>query len=385
MRAVSGLLRIILGLVVVFQPSAMAQPSADKSVAALVFTRGTDANLGIRIERDLRQMFNYERQANPNMPRAISIEPRFDVGHISKRHLSLSARQFNSAQRALARNEADEAIEFLGKARRFYLRAIPYSSNSDLLRGIFYYDYLATKAVGDSKKALGKYCAYVALVRSLAGSVGPLDQFEPLADQCGGSEQAGTVELTIKANVDGAHVFVDNRAVGVVGRTVPYVNPFIPAGPHFVEVRKAGHVRWGTLVQLKSGDSRGLKARLKKARRDVRAAEFDPLDKLSFSGPDAHSEEYLTEILFRVSDLYGVDSMVLGYLDEGRGGKLTLSLLHFTGDEFERYRYTIPNTIDGYRPVLKTFWKKAFKRDLAPADALPDADKLAPTLFKVSE
>jgi hypothetical protein len=385
MRSANLRFLLVFALAATLQSSALAKPSSESTVAVLVFTRGTDANLAIRIERDLRRMYNYDRQTQASTPKAVSIEPRFDVGHISKRHLSLSSSQFNSAQRSLARNEPEEALEFLTKARRFYLRAIPYSSNSDLLRGIFYYDYLATKAVGDSKSTVGKYCAYVALVRALAGSVGPLDQFEPLADQCGQSEQAGTVELKIKANVDGAHVFIDNRAVGVVGRAVPYVNPFIPAGPHFVEVRKAGYVRWGTLALLKSGQPRSLRARLKTARADVRQAEYEPLNKLILSGPDAHSEEYLTEILFRVSELYGVNSLVLGYLETAGRQKLSLSLLHFTGGSIERSRYKIPKSIDGYRPALKMFWKTTFKRDLSPADALPDANKFAPTFFKVSE
>jgi len=285
----------------------------------------------------------------------------------------------------LERKDIEEATEHLFKAKRFYSRAIPYSANSDLLKGIFYYDYLATYASGKKKKAAEKYCAYVDIVRALAGNVGPLEQFDPLAASCGGTAVSGTVELTITSDVDGAHVYIDNRAVGVVGRKVPFVNPFIPAGPHFIEVRKAGRVRWGSLANLKKGKPIKLRARLKRARPDVNRAEYDPLANLRFRGKKAYSDEYLAEVLFRVGELYGVKEMCLGYLEPVRGGRLRLTILEFNGEAVSQKKLSVPATIDGYRSALSKYWKARFGRNLDPGDIQSAQRGFSPTLFKVNE
>ena len=183
-----------------------------QAAAVLVFARqGTDPNLAVRIERDVRNMMAVQHAKDQKKPSLKSIEYRFDVGHLSKGHLSRSRRQFNSAQRAIEKKKFEKAKGHLFRARRFYNRASPHSSAPALLRGIFYYDYLVEKYSGDSKKASEAYCQYVALSRALAGNVGPLEQFEPLADKCGESAAAGTAELRVTSNVDGAHVYVDKN------------------------------------------------------------------------------------------------------------------------------------------------------------------------------
>jgi len=386
-KLLSHLLRCLIAFMcmTLIPGSIFAEPSVNEA-AVLVFARGdADENLAVRIERDLRQMYSFEHQRDKGIPMAVSIEPRFDVGHITKRQLSLSRSQFNAAQRALLAKDVDEVKDYLFKARRFYVRAIPYSSDSALLRGIFYYEYKAAKLAGDQKLAVDRYCAYVAIVRALAGSVGPIDQFEPLSETCGKTKHVGTCEFTLKANVDGAHVFVDNQPVGVVGKTIPYVNPFISAGPHFIEVRKAGYVRWGTLVELKSGGRKRLRAKLTPAKARVNAAEYDPLKAVVLTGTDAHSDEYLTDLLFRMTELYGVSQLQLGYLEPKGKGKLSLTLLSFDSATLAKAVYTVPNTIDGYRPALTRYWKKRFNKKLSAVDALPDAAKSAPTIFKITD
>ena len=289
------------------------------NAAILVFARdGTDANLAVRIERDLRNMMLVLAAKDARYPNLKDIEKRFDVGNLSKGHLSRSRRQFNSAQRAFLKKDFEKAKGHLFRARRFYNRASPHAADPPLLRGIFYYDYLVYQASGDSKKASEAYCEYVALGRALAGNAGALEQFEPLSDKCGQSKAAGTGELRVTSNVDGAHVYVDNRPVGVIGRSAPYVNPFLPAGPHFLEVRKVGFVRWGKLASLTNGKSVSIRARLKKARSSIRSTDYDPLKAVVLDGKDRFSDEYLTDFLFRMADQYGVKSLIVGYLDAGR-------------------------------------------------------------------
>ncbi|MEE2787341.1 MAG: PEGA domain-containing protein [Myxococcota bacterium] len=361
-----------------------AQAADGVEAAVLVLARGTtDPNLAVRVERDLRNMMLVQHQQKSAMPKLKDVEPRFDVGNLSKGHLSRSQRQFNKAQRAIEKKDFGKAKGHLFRARRFYNRASPYAAKPKLLKGIFYYDYLVAKATGKRDAAKEAYCQYVALSRALAGTAGPLEQFEPLTDTCGRSKAAGTAELSIKANVDGAHVYLDNRPVGVVGRSAPYVNPFIPAGPHLVEVRKAGFVRWGQLISPENGKSLAVRAKLKQARTRVRESDYDPLMNVVLVGKDRFSPEYLNDLLFRMADQYGVQSLVVGYLDQEDSSSSTLTILTFHDQRVQRFTRSVPNDIDGYRPALKAYWTKTFGTKIDPADAQPTAERFAPTLFRV--
>ena len=100
----------------------------DDKAAIIVFARGgTDANLAVRIERDLRNLMAVQAVKDPNTPRLKAIEKRFDVGNLSKGHLSRSRRQFNSAQRAISKKDYEKAKGHLFRARRFYNRASPHA------------------------------------------------------------------------------------------------------------------------------------------------------------------------------------------------------------------------------------------------------------------
>ncbi len=361
---------------------AVALADGPRRVVVLVFARdGADANTAVRVERDLRNMFDYAHSEGREVPRPLDIEPRYDVGNLSKGEITKSRRHFNDAQRALESGDADEAMEQLFRAERFYTKAIPYASDHPLLRGIFFYYYLARQAAGLDDEARQNYCAYVALTRNLAGSAGPLEQFEPLADKCGETRIAGTGELRVTADVDGAHVYVDNRPVGVIGKQLPYVDPFAPAGPHLVEVRKAGFARWGTLVNLQKGKSESLRAKLKKARN--RAEEFDPLAKLVFEGADAFSEDYIADVYFQMAEKFNADELVGAYLEPANGDNLRLTVFSFGQSGLERKDFTFAGELDGHRPALVQYWRARFGEALDPADALPSADRFAPTLFKV--
>ena len=366
----------LLPLVLVYG-TALAADGPQRAVV-LVFDQGADANTAVRVERDLRNMYDF---AVPKTPKVLEIEPRYDVGNLTKGNLGRARRHFNDAQRALEKGEADEAHDQLFRAERFYKKAMPYSANSPLLRGIYFYGYLADVMSGATEKANNRYCEYVALTRNLAGSAGPIEQFEPLADKCGETDIAGTAELKVRANVDGAHVYVDERRVGVVGKELPYVNPFISAGPHMVEVRKAGYVRWGTLLNLKNGSSESVRAKLKEARN--RADEYDPLAGLQFRGDEAFSEDYIADVLFTMAERFRVTDLVAGYLDRAPDGRSRLTLFCHGEDGVNRYDYVFAADVDAHRGALREFWKARFGEALDPADALPAFDRWAPSLFKV--
>lgn len=373
----------LFGALVLASATVGAASAAEDAATALVFARrGTDAVTAARIERDLRNMFDHGHLQKQAVPRSKSIEFRYDVGRLSKADLETARRHFNDAQRALEKGDADEAQEQLFRAERFYNKGIPYATDHGLLRGIFFYYYLARLAGGQEVPAREAYCAYVALTRNLAGSAGPIEQFEPLADKCGQTSIAGTAELKVTAEVDGAHVYVDDRPAGVVGRDVAYVDPFLPAGPHLVEVRKAGFARWGTLVNLKNGASESVRAKLAEAKN--RKEEYEPLADIVFAGPDASSEDYLTEVMFDAAERFGVRVLVAGYLEPGpAAGQVQLTLITYRDSAIEQDAYPVAAGADAHRAVLEQFWQARFGQAVKPADAQPVVDRWAPTLFKV--
>jgi len=349
--------------------------------AILLFTQGeADANTAVRIERDLRNMYDYAHGEGEPVPKTIPIELRYDVGYISKGELQKSRRHFNEAQRALEKENSDEAMGQLFRAQRFYNKAIPYASDPALLRGIFFYYYLAHSKAGKKKKALNAYCEYVSITRNLAGSVGSIDQFEPLAERCGKTTIAGTGELKLRANVDGAHVYVDNRPVGIIGKQLPYGAPFSSAGPHLVEVRKAGYARWGKLITLHRGESISLQARLKKARN--RKKDYDTLAQLSFEGSEAFSESYIADLFFQMAERFRVSELVAAYLKKKQKG-FKLTIFSYGDAGLERREFSFSRQVDAHHPALSQFWKAHFGKSLNPVDALPELDRWAPTLFKV--
>lgn len=377
--------RVVRALCCLAAWSLIAPASAadvDGTAVVVVVRSGADAVLGARIERDLRNMYDSAARAGKKVFPVRAIEPRFDVGRLSKADLETSRRHFNDAQRALEKGDPDEANEQLFRAERFYNKGVPYASDTALLRGIYYYYAQAKLASGDKAGASEAYCAYVALSRNLAGSAGPMEQFEPLADKCGSSSVAGTAELRVTSEVDGAHVLVDDRPVGVIGRDVAYVDPFLPAGPHLIEVRKAGYARWGTLVNLKNGATESLRAKPAEAKN--RREEFDPLSEVAFSGPDASSEEYINDLMFETAQRYGVRTLVVGWLEApAGGGNSGLMLLTFSDGAVDQRGYQIPQGVDSHRPTLSQYWQGRYGAALDPAAAEPVADRFAPTLFKV--
>lgn len=363
--------------------SAQSVESLRDGIAILVVSPdGSDPNVAARIERDLRNMYDEQSRTRPAIPRVIEIETRFDVGNLSKGTLSKAERHFNQAQRAIEKKDYSEATDQLFRAQRFYIRAIPYSSNPALLREIFYYTFKTRQAMKEDKKAVEAYCTYVALERAMVGSAGPLEQFQPLADRCGESDAAGTAELKIKSNVDGGHVFIDGRRVGIVGRKVPFVAPFLAAGPHFVEVRRVGYVRWGTLVTLKNGASKTERARLKTARGSVLNSDLQPLQNVTVSGPERTSNDYFNDLLFRMAEQYRVKQLLVAYL-ETKGRQFGLSILSFDGDNVERFDADFGVGSEAHRPALSRYWKVRHGNPLDPADVQPIMARFAPTIFKV--
>lgn len=327
-------------------------------------------------------MYSHAHREGKAVPPIKAVEPRFDVGNLSKAHLGRSRRHFNEAQRWLEKGDADEALEELFRAQRFYTKAIPYSADPPLLRGIFYYYYLARQAAQQFERARDAYCEYVSLTRNLAGSAGPIEQFEPLADKCGGTAASGTAEIKVTSNFDGAHVWVDGRHRGVIGRTQPFVDPFIPAGPHLIEVRKVGYARWGTLAALKDGTSKAVTARLVEARN--RSTDYDPLAKIVFDGEDAYGDAYLVDLMFEMSERYGVTTLVSAFLEPESGGTaMKLTVLIANEEGVERREYPVGGGRQGHYAALTQFWLDQYGEPLNPGNAQADVERWAPTLFKV--
>lgn len=373
-----ALLAPMLGLT-----AGVAHAEIEPSVVVIAIPKNDfNPNSAVRVERDLRNMFQaWHDEGKKDVPPVFPIEPRYDVGNLNKGNLNKALRQFNDAQRKLEAGDPEEALEHLFRAERFYNKGIPFVSDTPLLRGIFYYYYLARTQAKQAEKAVESYCAYVALTRNIAGSAGSIDQFEPLAERCASTPINGTAELKVTSNIDGAHVFVDERAVGVVGKKVPYINPFIAAGPHLVEVRKPGYARWGTLVTLSQGNTKALTAKLRKARN--RAEDFDPMADLVLKGEEAVSQDYLGEFFFQLTERFRVTHIVLIYLDKisGKQSEMTILTADEAGVETNRYRFM--DELDGHRAGLMEYWKARYGEALDPADAIPVISSWAPTLFKV--
>ncbi len=362
--------------------TAFADEDKDSRVVVMVFPRGeADPYAAVRIERDLRNLFDSGHLADKKIPRTQAVELRFDVGVARRGELDKARKHFNNAQRFCEKGDFDEARGQILRARRKYKKALPFATDPALLGGIYFYDYVAYKYLKKADKAKEAYCAYVALTRNYSGSRGPLEMFEPLADKCGDSKSGGDAELTVTSNVDGAHVYLDGASSGVIGTNHPYSNPFLQAGPHMVEVRKAGYARWGTLVELSKGGTVSVQARLKKAKN--RESDYLRLANIKFSGDDADSESYLIDQFFEMTELYGVAVLVAGYLEVTADGQQQLSIITFNDFKWDTYVATFGAESDAHRPALTDYWKQQFGKDVDLSEIEVTAERLAPTMFKV--
>jgi hypothetical protein len=363
-------------------PAASAQGPKDDRVVVLVFARGgADANVSVRIERDLRTLFDAGHREDKKIPRTLEVELRFDAGVARRGELGRARRHFNDAQRAMERNDPEEALDQLVRAQRKYRKAAPFATDPALLSGIYYYEYLGRLGLKQTKRAIEAYCAYVAWTRNYSGSQGPLEQFEPLADKCGDTATGGTSELLVTSNVDGAHVYVDGKPEGVIGKALPLGKPFIQAGPHMVEVRKAGFARWGTVVRLKKDRSLTVNAKLREARN--RATDYDRLALIQFTGEQADSEAFLDDRFFELTELYGATYLVAGYLEPDVEGQNKLTLMTFHDFNRDTYSEVFGLDRDAHQPALAGYWKKQFGKDVDPGDAEAVIERAAPTMFKV--
>lgn len=206
---------LCIGLLCVFLPFLLQAQSKNRSVVMVFAKNGVDENIRVKIERDLRDLFDSEHEKNKDIPKTLPIELFYDVGYLSTSNLEKSKMHFNEAQRALEKNDLQEASEQIFRAERFYNKGVPYVRDEALLQTIFFYKFLLKKASKD-KESTDLYCTYISLARNLSGSVGPIEQYDTLAELCGETGMSGTGELEIFSNVDGAHVFINNRAVGIV-------------------------------------------------------------------------------------------------------------------------------------------------------------------------
>lgn len=369
-------------------PEAYGQDAQKRErVAVMVFAHpDVSERIRVLVERDLRNMVVSAESSKKFNGRLYPIEPFFDVGQLSTAKLKTSLRHFNNAQRAFEKSEYDEAKDQIRRAERFYNKGMPfiYNGNEELLQSIYYLHFLTHRGLKNKRKARDLYCQYVSLARNLTGSVGAIDQYDVLAEMCGESPISGTAELKVTSNVDGAYVYVNNEAVGVVDKDHPYVNPFIPSGVHLIEVRKLGYARWGKLVSLKKGKSKSYKARLKPGRNYDR--DFVPLQTLKVRGPDAFSDHYLYTFMYERTEQFKVDTLLMGYLNPGReSAQATLTLVSYRDETLGPKREEVINVEErnSYYPLLTRYWREVFGFDQEPEEMRATQSRWMPTFFKV--
>ena len=367
--------------------SADAEQIKKERIAVLVFAEeGVDDRLRASIERDLRNMVVLAEGSGKLQGRLYPIEPFYDVGQLSKANLRKAQRHFNNAQRSFEQKDFEEAKDQLFRADRFYLKGVPYiyNGNEELLQSIYYLNYLVHRELKEARKTRDLYCNYISLARNITGSVGPIEQYDVLADTCEESPISGTAELKVTSNIDGAHVYINNEPVGLVDRSTPFFSPFMPAGIHLVEVRKIGYARWGKLVTLKNGKSKRMKARLKRAKN--RAKDFLPIANLKVVGSDAFSDTYLSDFFYERTFRFKVNTIFSAYLRAGaKAGQVSLTLIAFR-DEMLGVKRTITFSTqerNGYFPALANFWREVFEFDQKPQEMRATQSRWMPTFFKV--
>ncbi len=367
--------------------SADAEQVKKERIAVLVFAQeGVDDRLRASIERDLRNMVVLAEGSDKLQGRLYPIEPFYDVGQLSKANLRKAQRHFNNAQRSFEQKDFEEAKDQLFRADRFYLKGVPYiyNGNEELLQSIYYLNYLVHRELKESRKTRDLYCNYISLARNITGSVGPIEQYDVLAEMCEESPISGTAELKVTSNIDGAHVYINNEPVGLVDRSTPFFSPFMPAGIHLVEVRKIGYARWGKLVTLKNGKSKRMKARLKRAKN--RAKDFLPIANLKVVGSDAFSDTYLSDFFYERTFRFKVNTIFSAYLRAGaKADQVSLTLIAFR-DEMLGVKKTITFSTqerNGYFTALASFWREVFEFDQKPQEMRATQSRWMPTFFKV--
>lgn len=367
--------------------SSAEEPQKRERVAVMIFAEeGVDDRLRASIERDLRNMVVLAQSEGKFKGRLYPIEPYYDVGQLSIANLRKAERHFNDAQRAFEEKNFEEARDQLFRADRFYLKGVPYiyNGNEELLQSIYYLNYLVHRELKDEKKTRDLYCNYISLARNITGSVGPIEQYDVLADLCEESPISGTAELKVTSNVDGAHVYINNEPVGLVDKDTPYFSPFMPSGVHLVEVRKIGFARWGQLVTLENGKSKRMKAKLNGAKN--RAKDFLPIANLKVVGVEAFSDTYLSDFFYERTFRFKVNTLLAGYLSVKKPNEsVSLTLISFR-DEVLGSKVTVELKLDerhGYFKTLSDFWRDLFGFDQEPQEMRATQSRWMPTFFKV--
>lgn len=378
---------VILGILCLFGEPSAKDVQKKERIAVMVFAQdGVDERLRAVIEKDLRNMVVLAESSGKLSARLYPIEPFFDVGQLSKANLRKAQRHFNEAQRAFEQGEFDEAKDQLFRANRFYLKGIPYiyNGNEELLQSIYYLNYLVHRNLKDQTSMRDLYCNYVSLARNITGSVGPIEQYDVLAEMCEESPISGTAELKVSSNVSGAHVYINNEPVGLVDKSTPFLSPFMPAGVHLVEVRKLGYARWGKLVTLENGKSKMMKARLKRAKN--RAKDFLPISNLQVSGSEAFSDTYLSDFFYERTYRFKVNTILAGYLRPGNNTQSVILTMISFKDEMLGPKLQIQIDTDqrhSYFPILSKFWKSVFNFEQEPQEMRATQSRWMPTFFKV--
>ena len=380
----TGLLRF--ALIALLIPSLCAAEEEEQTrIGVLAFARdGISEHLAVQFEEQLRALFQRAKEREGiRKALVVPIELRYDIGYLSKANLVRSRSHFNNAQRALETGDLEETKGQLFRAQLFYNKGVPFVSDRRLLTSIYYYRYRHAAMREDQREARELYCKYVSLSRNLTGSPGTIAQYLPLQQRCGETKMAGTGELIVQIkNVDGVHLYINNQPIATLSQSLPYNNPFMSAGVHLVELRRAGYTRWGKLITLKTGTSMKLRGRLRRARN--RNDDYDPLASIPLRGEDAYSPIYLNDFLFRFTERFSLETLALAYLEGASGGKMKVTILTFHDGQPLRFESTVAQgDSNGFQSLLSAYWKESFSDNVPDLNAAQLDQRWAPTIFRV--
>lgn len=129
------------------------------------------------------------------------------------------------------------------------------------------------------------------------------------------SRSAGTGALSVDSDPGAAEVYLDGKFVGVT----PWVEAAVPAGPHWVSLRKVGFERRGMAIDVPEGGSTAVppsRGKLTPARR--RPLYENAVVKLGRLGPDGSEA---VEAIEDVKALFLSDLAVVVHASEAAGGR----------------------------------------------------------------
>ena len=382
---VSPLLCALTLLALLAPLAAAEEPPRRERIGVMAFARGEASELrAVQLEGLLQELVRYAPPRGDGTRLSLApLELRYDIGFLSKANLVRSWRHFNDAQRALERRELEDARGQLFRANLFYEKGVPFVRDRRLLTNIYYYRYRHAQLQERSEESRELYCKYVSLSRNLTGSPGTIAQYLPLQERCGETKMSGTGELIVRSrSVEGAQLYINNQPIATVSPSLPYHNPFMSAGVHLIELRRAGYTRWGKLLTLPTGASRRLTGRLRPARN--RAEDYEPLASIPLRGEEAYSPSYLNDFLWRFTERFELETLCLLYLEPGeQGGLRFTAITYYDGQLLRSEQQLAGEEREDLLAALGNYWRETFASAAPNLDEERADQRWSPTIFRV--